>query len=144
MAKKKVIKIIKLQIAAGKANPAPPVGTALGPAGINIMGFCTEFNTRTKERIGEILPVIITIYQDKSFSFITKEPPVPNLIKSELKLDKGSKNPNQDKVAKLKRSVARKIAKRKIQDMNATSEDACVRMVCGTARSMGIDIEEDE
>ena len=89
-------------------------------------------------------PVIISVYQDKSFSFITKEPPVPNLIKAELKLEKGSSNPNQDKVAKLKRSIARKIAKRKMEDMNAISEDSCVEMVCGTARSMGIDIEEDE
>ncbi|NGX31451.1 MAG: 50S ribosomal protein L11 [Chlamydiae bacterium] len=144
MAKKKVAKIIKLQISAGKANPAPPVGTALGPAGINIMGFCTEFNNATKERVGDVLPVVITVYKDKSFSFITKEPPVPNLIKAEIKLEKGSANPNQEKVGQLKRSQARKIAKRKMQDMGVLNEDGAVAMVCGTARSMGIDIEEDE
>ena len=114
---KKVVKTIKLQIPAGKANPAPPIGPALGSAGINIMAFCKEFNAKTQDRAGDILPVIITVYQDKSFSFITKQPPVSRLILKELGIESGSKVPNRDKVGKLTKSQVSKIAKSKVQDM---------------------------
>lgn len=139
---KKVVKVIKLQIPAGKANPAPPIGPALGGAGINIMAFCKDFNTRTQEKAGDILPVEITVYQDKSFSFVTKQPPVSRMILKELNLESGSKVPNRDKVGKLTRSQVRKIAKQKIQDMRIASEEAAEMMVMGTARSMGVDIVE--
>ena len=139
---KKVVKIIKLQIPAGKANPAPPIGPALGGAGINIMGFCKEFNAKTQERGGDILPVEITVYQDKSFSFVTKQPPVSRMILKELNLEKGSKIPNRDKVGKLTKTQVKKIVKNKIQDMRASSEEAAMMLVMGTARSMGVDIVE--
>lgn len=135
---KKIIKIIKLQIPAGKANPAPPIGPALGSAGVNIMAFCKEFNAKTSG--GEILPVVITVYADKSFTFITKQPPVAELLKKELAIPKGSGVPNRDKVGKIKRSQALKIAKQKMQDMNAASEEMATNTVLGTARSMGIDL----
>jgi len=144
MAKKKLVKVIKLHIPAGKANPAPPIGPALGAAGLNIMGFCKEFNAKTQDKAGDILPVVIYVYQDKSFEFITKEPPVPVLIKKEIGVEKGSGVPNRDKVGRLKRSLARKIAKRKMPDLNAYDEEAAIKIVCGTARSMGVDIEDDE
>lgn len=142
MAKKKVVKVIRLQIPAGKANPAPPIGPALGAAGVNIMAFCKEYNARTQNLGGDILPVEITVYHDKSFTFITKEPPVPVLLKKELSLAKGSAVPNRDKVAKITMAQARNVARKKIQDMNARSEDAAIRVVLGTARSMGIDLVE--
>lgn len=139
---KKVVKVIKLQIPAGKANPAPPIGPALGGAGINIMGFCKEFNAKTQDKGGDILPVEITVYQDKSFSFITKQPPVSRMILKELNIEKGSKVPNREKVGKLNKSQVKKIANNKLQDMRAGSEDAAMMLVMGTARSMGVDIIE--
>ena len=139
---KKVVKMIKLQIPAGKANPAPPIGPALGGAGINIMGFCKEFNAKTQDKGGDILPVEITVYADKSFSFITKQPPVSRMILKELNIEKGSKVPNREKVGKLKKSQVKKIANSKLQDMRAGSEDAAMMLVMGTARSMGVDIIE--
>lgn len=140
MAKKKIVKLIKLQIEAGKANPAPPVGPALGAAGINIMGFCKEFNDKTKDQAGDILPVEITIYMDRTFSFITKKPPMSQLIKKELGIKSGSKVPNRDKVGKLTREQVKKIAKLKAPDLRAASSDAAENMVIGTAGSMGIEI----
>ena len=140
---KKVVKVIKLQIPAGKANPAPPIGPALGGAGINIMGFCKEFNAKTQDKAGDILPVEITVYQDKTFTFITKQPPVSRMILKELNIESGSKVPNREKVGKLKRSQVLKIARNKIQDMRASSEEAAMMLVMGTARSMGVDIIED-
>ncbi len=139
---KKVVKIIKLQIPAGKANPAPPIGPALGGAGINIMGFCKEFNAKTQDKAGDILPVEITVYQDKSFTFITKQPPVSRMILKELGIESGSKVPNRDKVGKLTRQQVKKIAKNKRPDMRAESDDAAEMLVMGTARSMGVDIVE--
>jgi large subunit ribosomal protein L11 len=139
---KKIVKMIKLQIPAGKANPAPPIGPALGGAGINIMGFCKEFNAKTQDKAGDILPVEITVYQDKSFSFITKQPPVSRMILKELNIEKGSKVPNREKVGKLKKSQVKKIANNKLQDMRAGSEEAAMMLVMGTARSMGVDIIE--
>ncbi len=139
---KKLVKTIKLQIQAGKANPAPPVGTALGPAGINIMAFCKEFNAKTQDKVGELLPVVISIYADKSFSFITKQPPVSRLILKELGIESGSKIPNRDKVGKLTKTQVSKIAKRKVEDMRIASDEAALMMVMGTARSMGVDIVE--
>lgn len=139
---KKIVKIIKLQIPAGKANPAPPIGPALGGAGINIMGFCKEFNAKTQDKVGDILPVEITVYQDKSFSFVTKQPPVSRMILKELNLEKGSKVPNREKVGKLTKAQVKKIAKNKLQDMRASSEEAAMQLVMGTARSMGVDIIE--
>lgn len=137
---KKILKFIKLQIPAGKANPAPPIGPALGGAGVNIMAFCKEFNAKTQAQAGDILPVVITVYQDKSFTFVCKKPPVAEMIKKELGVAKGSAVPNRDKVGKIKRSQARKIAKDKLQDMNATDLEMATNSVLGTARSMGIDL----
>lgn len=139
MAKKKVTKIIKLQIPAGKANPAPPVGPALGAAGVNIMGFCKEFNAKTQDKAGSVLPVVITVYADNSFTFITKKPPMSSLIMKALGITKGSGVPNRDKVAKLTKEQALEIAKEKIEDLNTDSEEAASKIVIGTARSMGID-----
>ena len=139
---KKVVKVIKLQIPAGKANPAPPIGPALGGAGINIMGFCKEFNAKTQDKAGDILPCEITVYQDKSFSFITKEPPVSRKILKELGIEKGSKVPNREKVGKLTKTQVKKIANSKLVDMRASSEEAAMMLVMGTARSMGVDIIE--
>lgn len=143
MAKKKVEKIIKLQIAAGKANPAPPIGSALGAAGVNIMGFCKEFNAKTQDRAGDTLPVVITVYKDKSFTFITKKPPMSNLIKKSLGLEKGSGIPNRDKVGKITYEQAAEIAKTKMSDLNAKSIEAAVKIVVGSAKSMGIDYAEE-
>ena len=139
---KKVIKIIKLQIPAGKANPAPPIGTALGPAGVNIMAFCKEFNAKTQDQAGDILPVVLSVYQDKSFTFITKKPPVSRSILKELGIESGSKVPNRDKVGKLTLAQVRKIAMQKKSDMRVTSDEAAMQLVKGTARSMGVDIVE--
>ncbi len=139
---KKVVKVIKLQIPAGKANPAPPIGPALGGAGINIMGFCKEFNAKTQDKAGDILPVEITVYQDKTFTFVTKQPPVSRMILKELNIEKGSKIPNREKVGKLTKTQVKKIVKNKTQDMRASSEEAAMLLVMGTARSMGVDIIE--
>jgi large subunit ribosomal protein L11 len=139
---KKVAKIIRLQIPAGKANPAPPIGPALGAAGVNIMGFCKEFNAKTQEFGGDILPTVITVYQDKSFSFITKKPPVSEMIKKSAAVEKGSATPNRTKVGKLTKSQVRKIAEDKRVDMSAVSVEAAMNTVAGTARSMGIDVVE--
>lgn len=138
---KQVVKTIKLQIPAGKANPAPPIGPALGSAGINIMAFCKEFNAKTQDKAGDILPVVIFVYKDKTFSFITKQSPVSRMILKELGLESGSKVPNRDKVGKLTLAQVRKIAKQKKEDMRIASEEAALAMVMGTARSMGVDIE---
>ncbi|MCU0787189.1 MAG: 50S ribosomal protein L11 [Verrucomicrobia bacterium] len=137
---KKVTGMIKLQIPAGQANPAPPVGPALGQHGVNIMGFCKEFNAATKSEAGMIIPVVITVYQDKSFTFITKSPPAAVLLKKAAGITAGSKQPNKDKVGKVSRKQILEIVKLKKKDMNATSEEAASRMVAGTARSMGIEV----
>jgi len=137
---KKVAKIIKLQIPAGKANPAPPIGPALGSAGVNIMAFCKEFNAKTQGNAGDILPVVITVYVDKSFTFICRKPPVSQMIKKTLGFEKGSAVPNRDKVSKIKRSQARKIAQDKMEDLNARDLDAAENIVLGTARSMGVEL----
>ncbi|OEH86313.1 50S ribosomal protein L11 [Desulfuribacillus stibiiarsenatis] len=138
---KKVIKVIKLQIPAGKANPAPPVGPALGQAGVNIMGFCKEFNARTAEQVGLIIPVEITVYEDRSFIFITKTPPAAVLLKKAAGIESGSGEPNKKKVATVNRDKVRQIAEEKMEDLNAASVEAAMRMIEGTARSMGIVIE---
>jgi len=138
MAKKEVTKV-KIQIPGGQANPAPPIGPALGQHGVNIMEFCKQFNAKTKDAPGLIVPAIITIYSDRSFTFIVKTPPTPVLLKKELGLAKGSATPNKDKVGKIDRAMLEKIAKMKMEDMNANSLEAAVKMVQGTARSMGID-----
>ncbi|MES2200604.1 MAG: 50S ribosomal protein L11 [Chlamydiota bacterium] len=142
MMAKKLIKTIKLQISAGKANPAPPIGPALGGAGVNIMAFCKEFNAKTQDRVGDILPVIICVYSDKTFSFVTKQPPASRLILKEVGVESGSKIPNRDKVGKLTKTQVRKIAKAKISDMRVNSEEAAMQLIMGTARSMGVDIIE--
>ena len=139
MAKKKTGEI-KLQIPAGQANPAPPVGPALGQHGVNIMGFCKEFNAATKDQNGMIIPVVISVYQDKSFTFITKSPPASALLKKAAGIASGSKTPNKDKVGKVTRKQVLDIVKLKIKDMNATNEEAAFRVVAGTARSMGIEV----
>jgi large subunit ribosomal protein L11 len=139
---KKVVGYIKLQIPAGKATPAPPVGPALGQHGVNIMGFCKEFNERTAKDAGLIIPVVITVYADRTFTFITKTPPAAVLIKKACKIEKGSAVPQRDKVAKLSKEDLRKIAEMKMPDLNAGSIETAMRMVAGTARSMGVVIEE--
>ncbi len=138
----KVIGLIKLQIPAGKATPAPPVGPALGQHGVNIMAFTKEFNERTKNDIGMIIPVVITVFADHSFTFVTKTPPAAVLIKKELNLSKASGVPNKQKVGKLTREQAKKIAEIKMPDLNAADLDAAIRMVAGTARSMGVTVED--
>ena len=138
---KKVTGFVKLQIPAGQATPAPPVGTALGPQGINIMAFVKEFNARTQKEAGTILPVEITIYSDKSFVFITKTPPAAILIKMELKLEKGSGQPNRNKVGKLTKAQVKKIAEIKLPDLNCDSIESAMAMVAGAARSMGVEVE---
>lgn len=140
---KKVLKLIKLQIPAGKANPAPPIGPALGSAGVNIMAFCKEFNAKTQAMAGDTLPVVITVYVDKSFTFICKKPPVAEMLKKATGIEKGSAVPNRDKVGKIKRSQARKIAEDKMQDLNARDLDAATNIVLGTARSMGLELVSD-
>jgi len=137
---KKVVAQIKLQIPAGQANPAPPVGPALGQAGVNIMEFCKAFNAKTKEGGGILTPVVITVYADRTFTFITKTPPVSVLILKELGLEKGSGVPNKDKVGTLTEAQVRKIAERKLTDLNTTSVESAMRTVMGTARSMGVKI----
>jgi len=140
MAKKEIAKV-KLQIPAGAANPSPPVGPALGQHGLNIMGFCKEFNARTQDQKGTITPVIITVYADRSFSFITKTPPAPVLLLKAAKIEKGSGEPNRTKVGSVTRSQVEEIAKLKMPDLNAVSFDAAVLSIMGTARSMGIEVK---
>ena len=142
MAEKEVVKQIKLQIEAGKATPAPPVGPALGSAGINIMQFVKEFNDRTASQSGYVIPVVITVYKDKSFDFITKVPPVAVLIKKAAKIQKASGKPNKEKVAKLTKEQVKAIAEQKMPDLNAASLESAMSMVAGTARSMGVTVEE--
>ncbi len=137
---KKVTGQIKLQIPAGSANPAPPVGPALGQHGVNIMGFCKEFNAKTKEQAGMVIPVVITVYADKSFTFITKSPPASVLLKKAAGITAGSKQPNKDKVGKVTRKQVLDIIKLKGKDIQANSEEAAFRVVSGTARSMGIEV----
>ena len=137
---KKVTGQVKLQIPAGKATPAPPVGTALGPQGVNIMDFCKAFNARTESQRGLIIPVVITVYADRSFSFITKTPPTPDLLKKALNLEKGSGEPNRKKVGKVTQKQIEDIAKMKMPDLNTTSLEAAMSMVAGTAKSMGLEI----
>jgi large subunit ribosomal protein L11 len=137
---KKVIGQIKLQLDAGKANPSPPVGPALGQHGVNIMQFCKEFNARTQKDAGLVIPVVITVFSDRSFTFITKTPPVPVLIKKALGLQSGSARPNKDKVGTLTMDQIREIATMKIQDTNAGSIETCMKSVMGTARSMGVNV----
>ncbi len=138
---KKVTGIVKLQIPAGQANPAPPVGPALGQQGVNIMAFCKEFNAATQKEAGMVIPVVITVYQDKSFTFITKTPPAAALLKKAAGIAKGSGVPNRDKVGKVTKKQLAEIAKLKMKDLNAFDEEHAVRMVAGTARSMGIEVE---
>lgn len=142
MAEKEIGNVIKLQIPAGKASPAPPVGPALGASGVNIMQFVKEFNDRTANLNGMIVPVVITVYKDKSFEFITKEPPMAVLIKKAAKIEKASGKPNKDKVAKLSKAQVEEIAKQKMPDLNAASLEAAMSMVAGTARSMGVVVED--
>ena len=142
MAEKEISSVIKLQIEAGKATPAPPVGPALGSSGVNIMAFVKEFNDRTANQPGMIIPVVITVYQDKSFTFVTKVPPVAVLIKKAIKIEKGSGKPNRDKVATITKDQVRAIAEQKMEDLNAASVEAAMRMVAGTARSMGVVVAE--
>ena len=139
---KKVIKMVKLQVPAGKANPAPPVGPALGQAGINIMAFVKDFNARTEKQAGLIIPVEITVFEDRSFTFITKTPPAAVLLKKAAGIDKASGEPNKNKVATIKRDKVKEIAETKMKDLNAADVEAAMRMVEGTARSMGIVVED--
>ena len=139
---KKVTGYVKLQIPAGKATPAPPVGPALGQHGVNIMGFCKEFNERTAKQAGLIIPVVITVYQDRSFTVITKTPPAAVLIKKACNIEKGSGRPNREKVAKITSAQVREIAELKMPDLNAASVEAAMSMVAGTARSMGVVVED--
>ncbi len=139
---KKIKAIVKLQIPAGKANPAPPVGTALGPHQINIMAFCKEYNARTQHQMGSIIPAEITIYTDQTFSFVTKAPPVSDLLKKAAGLEKGSGVPNRDKVGKVTRAQVREIAQAKMQDLNAVDIEGAMQQIEGSARSMGIVVQE--
>ena len=142
MAEKKITHVIKLQIEAGKANPAPPVGPALGPSGINIMQFCKEFNEKTAKDAGNVFPVVLTVYQDKSFDFIMKTPPAPVLLKKAAGIPKASGKPHKEKVGKVTLAQVEEIAKLKMADLNAASLESAVSMIKGTARSMGIVVTE--
>ncbi|SHF09468.1 LSU ribosomal protein L11P [Seinonella peptonophila] len=139
---KKVTRVIKLQVEAGKATPGRPVGPALGQAGVNIMGFCKEFNDRTQDKAGLLIPVEITVYEDRSFDFITKTPPAAILLKKAAKVDKGSGEPNRNKVASVTRDQVREIAELKLEDLNAADIEGATRIIEGTARSMGITVTE--
>ncbi|HXI20866.1 MAG TPA: 50S ribosomal protein L11 [Gemmatimonadales bacterium] len=139
---KKVVAVIKLQCPAGAANPAPPVGTALGPHGVNIMEFCKQFNARTQSQAGIVIPVLVTVYQDRTFSFITKTPPAANLLLRESGLEKGSAAPNRTKIGKVTRAQLKKIAELKMPDLNAADLDGAMRMIAGTARSMGLEVAD--
>ena len=138
---KEIVGSIKLQIPAGAANPAPPIGPALGQQGVNIMAFCKEFNARTAKQSGDILPVVITVFKDKSFTFITKQPPASSMIKKALNLASGSKEPNKIKVGKLTKKQVEVIAKRKMPDLNARNMPAEMKIIAGSARQMGVDVE---
>ena len=138
---KEIVGQIKLQIPAGAANPAPPVGPALGQQGVNIMAFCKEFNAATQKQAGDILPVVITVYKDKSFTFITKQPPASALIKKALNIAAGSKEPNKQKVGKLSKKQLGEIVARKMKDLNARDEKAAMKIIAGTARQMGVEVE---
>lgn len=138
---KKIKTSLKLQIQAGKATPAPPIGTALGPHGINLMEFCKAFNEKTKDKGDSVIPVVITIYEDRSFDFVLKTPPVSDMIKKALKVEKGSADPLKNKIGKLTREQVKTIAEAKIQDLNANDMDAAMKIVAGTARSMGVEVE---
>jgi large subunit ribosomal protein L11 len=138
---KEVVAQIKLQIPAGQANPAPPVGPALGQQGVNIMAFCKEFNAKTQKQAGDVLPVVITVYKDKSFTFITKQPPASALIKKALNIASGSKEPNKTKVGKLTRKQLQEIATRKQPDLNARTVEGAMKVIAGTARQMGVEVE---
>ncbi len=140
--KKKIAALVKVQLPAGQATPAPPVGTALGPHGVNIMDFVKQYNAATESQRGNIIPVEITIFEDRSFTFVTKTPPAPELIKKALGLDKGSATPHKDKVGKLSREQLRSIAETKMPDLNANSVEAAEKIIAGTARSMGITVAE--
>lgn len=139
---KKVTGLIKLQIPAGKANPAPPVGPALGQHGVNIMEFCKQFNARTQGQGDTIIPIIITVYQDRSFTFITKTPPVSILLKKAAKIESGSKEPNKNKVGKVSKEQIRQIAETKLKDLNCSTVESAIRQVEGTAKSMGLEISK--
>jgi large subunit ribosomal protein L11 len=141
MAKKKIAALVKLQIRAGQATPAPPVGTALGQHGVNIMDFCRQYNEATQQFAGQVIPVELTIYEDRSFSFITKQPPAAELIKQEARIKKGSGEPNRTKVARLRQDQVRKIAERKMADLNANDVEMAMRIIEGTARSMGVEVD---
>ncbi|MFN8232200.1 MAG: 50S ribosomal protein L11 [Actinomycetota bacterium] len=141
MAKKKVLAVVKLQIRAGQATPAPPVGTALGQHGVNIMDFCRQYNDATQQLAGQVIPVELTIYEDRSFSFVTKQPPAAELIKEAAGIDKGSGVPNREKVAHLSQAQVRTIAERKMADLNANDVEAAMAIISGTARSMGVEVD---
>ena len=140
MAKKKILAMAKLQIRAGQATPAPPVGTALGQHGVNIMEFCRQYNERTQPLAGQVIPVELTIYEDRSFTFVTKQPPAAELIKQAAGLEKGSGEPNRSKVGRITREQLRKIAEQKLADLNANDVEAAMQIVAGTARSMGVEV----
>ncbi len=141
MAKKKILAVVKLQIRAGQATPAPPVGTALGQHGVNIMDFCRQYNDATQQFAGQVIPVELTIYEDRSFSFVTKQPPAAELIKQAAGIEKGSGEPNRTKVAILSAEQVRRIAEQKMADLNANDVDMAMRIIAGTARSMGVEVE---
>jgi large subunit ribosomal protein L11 len=140
MAKKKVLAVVKLQIRAGQATPAPPVGTALGQHGVNIMEFCRQYNEQTQQLAGQVIPVDMTIYEDRSFSFVTKQPPAAELIKQAAGLEKGSGEPNRNKVGTLTQDQVRRIAEQKMVDLNANDVEMAMRIIAGTARSMGVEV----
>jgi large subunit ribosomal protein L11 len=140
MARKKVLAVVKLQIRAGQATPAPPVGTALGQHGVNIMDFCKQYNEATQAQMGQVIPVELTIYEDRSFTFITKQPPAAELLKQATGVEKGSGEPNRNKVASVRRDQVRQIAETKMKDLNATDIEAAMKIIEGTARSMGIEV----
>jgi len=137
---KKIKAIVKLQCDAGKANPAPPVGTALGPHGIAIQEFCQEFNERTKDQMGSVIPAVITIYEDRSFTFVTKQPPASDLIKKAINLAKGSGVPNKTKVGKITKAQLKAVAEQKMPDLNANDIDAAMKIIAGTAKNMGVEV----
>ncbi len=139
---KKVVKVVKLQIAAGKANPAPPVGPALGQAGVNIPQFCTQFNEATKDKVGYVIPVVISVFDDRSFTFVTKTPPASDLIKKAANIQSGSKNALKQKVGSIKRDKLKELATLKMPDLNAYSVEAAMKILEGTARQMGVTIED--
>src|SRR5213080_4080044 len=138
--RKKVTAMVKLQIKAGQATPAPPVGTALGQHGVNIMDFCRQYNEATQQFVGQVIPVELTIYEDRTFSFVTKQPPAAELIKQAAGLDKGSAEPHREKVARLSRDQVRQIAERKMVDLNAVDVEGAMKIIAGTARSMGVEV----